>query len=52
MYLDLHSTCYGQAGHHNTHHRHELDEDVEARAGGVLKWVAHGVAHYGGLVAG
>ena len=40
----------GESGHHDAHHAHELDEDVEARACGVLEGVAYGVAHDGGLV--
>ena len=40
----------GQSGHDDAHHRHELDEDVKRRSGGVLERVAHGVAHDCGLV--
>lgn len=40
----------GEAGHHDGHHRHQFDEDVEARAGGVLEGVANGVADHCGLV--
>ena len=40
----------GEARHNNADHRHELDEDVERGPRGVFKWVAHGVAHDGGLV--
>lgn len=29
---------------------HELHEDVERRAGGILERIAHGVTHDGGLV--
>ena len=32
-------------------HRKKLDENVDCRAGGILKGIAHGVAHNGGLVA-
>ena len=31
-------------------HRHQLDQDVESRAGRVLERIAHGVSHHGGLV--
>ena len=40
----------GESGHDDGHHRHELDEDVQAWAGSVLERVAHGVAHHGGTV--
>lgn len=40
----------GESGHDDGHHRHELDEDVQARTGSVLERVAHGVAHHGGTV--
>ena len=39
-----------QAGHHHADHAHQLDQDVQARAAGVLERVAHGVADDGGLV--
>ena len=39
-----------QAGHHDADHAHQLDEDVQGRAGGVLEGIAHGVAHDGGFV--
>mgnify|MGYP000703680446 CR=1 FL=1 len=41
---------HGETGHDDGHHRHELDEDVQARAGSVLERVAHSVAHHGGAV--
>ena len=31
--------------HHDAHHRHQLDEDIERRTGCILEWVAHGVAN-------
>ena len=43
---------YGQSGHDDAHHRHQFDEDVEARARGVLERVAYCIANDGGLVAG
>ena len=41
-----------EGGQHQGLHRHELDEDVEGGAGGVLERVAHGVADDGGLQQG
>ena len=38
------------SGHNDGDHRHELDQNVERRAGGVLEGVAHGVADDGGLL--
>lgn len=40
----------GQSSHYDAYHRHQLDEDVERRTGGVLEGVAYGVAYDGGLV--
>lgn len=42
--------AYGQSGHYNCHHTHQFDKDIQARAGGVLEGVAHGIANNGGLV--
>ena len=39
-----------QSCHNDAYHRHELDEDIKRRAGGVLERVAHGVADDGSLV--
>ena len=41
-----------QACHDDGDHRHQLDENVERRAGGVLEGIANGVAHDGRMVAG
>ena len=41
---------HGQPRHDDGHHAHQLDEDVEARAGGVLERVAYGVAYDSGFV--
>ena len=40
----------GQASHHNAHHAHQFDEDVQRRAAGVLERVADGVANHCSLV--
>ena len=37
-------------GEHQRQDRHELHQNVEGRAGGVLERVAHGVTHHRGLV--
>ena len=39
-----------QPGEHDGNHAHELDQDVDAGAGGILEGIADGVAHHGGLV--
>ena len=41
----------GQACHYYAYHRHQLDEDVEGGAGGVLEGIAYGVAYDGGSVS-
>ena len=43
--------CHGQTGHHDGDHRHEFDEDVEGRTGGVFERIADRVTDYGCLVA-
>ena len=40
-----------EAGKHNGHGGHQLDEDVQRGPGSILEGVAHGVADDGGLVA-
>ena len=41
---------YIHAGGDDSHHAHELDEDVERGAGCVFERIAYGVAHHGGAV--
>ena len=36
----------GEACHHDAYHRHQLDEDVQRWAGGVLERVAYRIAYY------
>jgi hypothetical protein len=40
-----------KGGKHKGLHRHELDQDVEGRARGVLQGVTNGVAYHSSLVA-
>lgn len=35
----------GQTSHHDTYHRHQLDEDIERWTRGILEWVAYGIAY-------
>ena len=40
-----------QRREYQIHNAHELDKDVQSRAGGILERIAHGVADNGGLVS-
>jgi hypothetical protein len=40
-----------KGGKHKGLHRHELDQDVEGRARGVLQGVTNGVTYHSSLVA-
>jgi len=40
----------GQSCHYDGDHRHQLDKDVERRAGCVFEWVAYGVSNDGRTV--
>ena len=35
----------GEASHHDAYHRHQLDEDVQRWAGGILERVANRIAN-------
>ena len=43
---------HGEAGHNDGDHRHQFDEDVQRRTGGILEGIADGVADDSGVVAG
>ena len=49
---DLATVLVDGVGEHKGENSHELDQDVEGGAGGVLERVADGVAHDGSLVLG
>ena len=36
----------GEACHHDAYHRHQLDEDIQRWAGGILERVAYRIAYY------
>lgn len=42
---------YGEAGHDDGNHAHQLDEDIEGRTRRVLERIADCVTYYGSLVA-
>ena len=50
--IALHQTIgNGQTGYDDRDHAHQLDQDVERRAGGILERIADGVSYHGSLMA-
>ena len=41
----------GKSCHHNTNHRHQLDEDIEGRTRGVFEGIANRITNDGGFVS-
>ena len=41
----------GQSGYDDRDHAHQLDQDVERRAGGILERIADSVSYHGSLMA-
>ena len=50
MSLSEQAPAYGETGHYDRYHRHEFDEDVERRTGGVFEGIAYGIAYNGCFV--
>ena len=42
--------CHKGRGEHQRHNGHQLNKNVDRRAGGVLKGIAYGVANHGSLM--
>ena len=50
--IALHQTIgNGQTGYDDRDHAHQLDQDVERRAGGILERIADSVSYHGSLMA-